>query len=108
MVGSNGQISVPGYTTADLTPAARSACAAQISAAEATASTLPNLSSSDIRALVRWAACMRAHGFPHWPDPNAQGEFYVSGHWGTLVTNQRADAACRSLPGSSLARVTAQ
>src|SRR5262249_11053684 len=31
VVGANGQVSVPGYaTTADLTPSARSACAAQI------------------------------------------------------------------------------
>jgi hypothetical protein len=107
VVGSDGQISVPGYTTADLTPAARSACAAQIRAAEATASALPNLSSSDMQALLRWAACMRAHGFPHWPDPNPQGVFYESGHDGTQVMHQRADAACRSLRGSSLARVTA-
>jgi hypothetical protein len=103
---ANGQVTFAGGEPTP-TPEVRSACAAQIRAAQAASSTLPNLSSSDIRALVRWAACMRAHGFPHWPDPNAQGEFYVNGHDGTLVQNQRADAACRSLPGSSLARVTA-
>jgi hypothetical protein len=107
VLGSGGQISVPGYTTADLTPAARSACAAQIRAAEAASSTLPSVSASDMQALLRWAACMRAHGFPHWPDPNAQGVFYESGHDGTQAMHQRAEAACRSLRGSSLAREVA-
>jgi hypothetical protein len=102
-LGANGQVTLPGGTPTP-TPEVRSACAAQIRAAQAVNSTLPNLSSSDIRALLRWAACMRAHGFPHWPDPNAQGVFYESGHDGTQVMHQRAEAACRSLQGSSLAR----
>jgi hypothetical protein len=83
----------------------RAACAAQIRAAEATASQLPNLSASDMQALLRWAACIRAHGLPRWPDPNAQGVFHVrSADAGTLVTAKRAEAACRSLRGSTLAR----
>jgi hypothetical protein len=106
VVGANGQITVPGYTTGDLTPAARAGCAAQIRVAEATTSNLPNLSASDIQALLRFAACLRAHGLPRWPDPNAQGVFHVrSADAGTLVTGQRANEACRSFRGSSLARV---
>lgn len=106
VVGAGGQITVPGYTTAQLTPAARSACAAQIRAAQASASNLPNVSASDARALLRYAACLRAHGLPRWPDPNAQGVFHVrSADAGTLATGERADAACRSLRGSSLARI---
>jgi hypothetical protein len=102
-LGANGQVTFPGGTPTP-TPEVRSACAAQIRAAQAASSTLPNLSSSDMQALLRWAACMRAHGFPHWPDPNPQGVFYENGHDGTQVMHQRAEAACRSLPGSSLAR----
>jgi hypothetical protein len=98
VVGANGQIRVPGYTQADLTPAARSACAAQIRAISSTDSRFPILSSSDIQALLRWVACMRAHGLPHWPDPNDRGEFHIkSADAGTLVQNQRASAACKSL-----------
>ena len=105
VVGANGQVTVPGYTTADLTPAVRSACAAQLRAAGATSSTLPNVSASDMQALLRWAACMRAHGLPRWPDPNAQGVFHVkSADAGTLVTGNRAEAACGSLRGGTLAR----
>jgi hypothetical protein len=48
---------------------------------------------------------MRTHGLPRWPDPNAQGVFHVrSADAGTLVTSKRAEAACRSLRGSTLAR----
>jgi hypothetical protein len=102
MLGANGQLTFPGGTPQP-TPEVARACATQIRAVTP-ASTLPNLSASDIQALLRWAACMRAHGFPHWPDPNPQGVFYVSAHDGTLVTHQRAEAACRPLRGSSLAR----
>jgi hypothetical protein len=101
----NGQVTIPGGTPTP-TPAVRSACAVQIRAAEATSDTLPNVSASDMQALLRWAACMRAHGLPRWPDPNAQGVFHVrSADAGTLATGKRANAACRSLRGNTLARL---
>lgn len=104
IVGVNGQVTVPGGTP-QLTPAVRSACGALIRAAQAASSTLPNVNASDMRALLRWAARMRGHGLPRWPDPNAQGVFHVrSADAGTLVTGERANAACRSLRGSTLAR----
>jgi hypothetical protein len=104
VVGADGQVSIPGGTP-DPTPEVRSACAAQIRAASPSDSTLPNVSASDMQALLRWAGCMRANGLPRWPDPNAQGVFHVrSADAGTLVTGKRADAACRSLRGSTLAR----
>lgn len=103
-VGANGQVTIPGGTPTP-TPAVRSACAAQIRAAEADSSTLPTLNASDMRALLRWAACLRTHDLPRWPDPNAQGEFHVrSADAGTSVTYSRAEAACRSLRGGTLAR----
>jgi hypothetical protein len=104
-LGSDGQVTIPGGTPTP-TPAVEKACGAKIRAAQAASSTLPNLSASDMRALLRWAACLRAHGLPRWPDPNAQGEFHVKSlDAGTRVTGNRANAACNPLPGSSFARV---
>jgi hypothetical protein len=103
-LGANGHVTFVGGEPTP-TPEVRSACAAQIRAAQVASSTLPNLSASDMQALLRWAACMRGHGLPRWPDPNAQGEFHVrSADAGTLVTATRAESACRSLRGSTLAR----
>ena len=98
-VGANGQVSVPGYTTtADLTPAVRSACATQIRAIQSTGSTHTIESASDIHALLRVAACLRTHGLPRWPDPNERGEFHVkSADAGTVAQYNRAVAACSSL-----------
>jgi hypothetical protein len=60
-----------------------------------------------MQALLTWAACMRANGLPRWPDPNSQGEFHVKeADAGNLTTYPRAEKACRSLRGSSLARET--
>jgi hypothetical protein len=104
VLGTNGQVTFPGGAPTP-TPEVQSACAAQIRAAQAAGSTLPNVSSSDMQALLSYAACLRAHGLPRWPDPNAQGVFHVkSADAGTLATSNRANAACRSLRGSSLAR----
>jgi hypothetical protein len=105
VAGADGQITIPGGTPTP-TPAVLSACGALIRLAEASPSTLPNVSPSDMQALLRYAACMRSHGLPHWPDPNAQGVFHVrSVDAGTLVTGNRAGAACRALAGSAVARV---
>jgi hypothetical protein len=30
---------------------------------------------TDIPALLRYAQCMRRHGFPDWPDPKSDGTF---------------------------------
>jgi hypothetical protein len=104
VVGPGGQVTFPGGTPTP-TPEVQSACAAEIRTATALSSMLPNVSTADMQALLRWAACMRAHGLPRWPDPNAQGVFHVrSADAGTLVTSKRADAACRSLRGGTLAR----
>ena len=35
----------------------------------------PSAAPTDIPALLRYAACMRSHGFPDWPDPKANGTF---------------------------------
>jgi hypothetical protein len=105
-LGANGQVTFVGGAPTP-TPEVQSACAAQIRAAHAAGSTLPTLSASDMQALLTWAACMRANGLPRWPDPNSQGEFHVKeADAGNLITYPRAEKACRSLRGSSLARET--
>jgi hypothetical protein len=49
---------------------------------------------------IRFAACIRAHGVPGFPDPNAQGVFSLSGSQASLPQTpqfQTASKACRSL-----------
>ena len=97
VIGANGQVTFPGGSP-NLTPAARSACAAQIRAALPGGPAQSTESASDIQALLRVAACMRTHGFPRWPDPNQRGEFHVkSADAGTPTTQGQANAACSSL-----------
>lgn len=59
------------------------------------------LSAEDLRKLGEYAKCVREHGIPEFPDPNAAGEFDLSG---TPLANgippqQRntAEQACRSI-----------
>jgi hypothetical protein len=35
------------------------------------------VSSSDLQRLLALARCLRAHGIPDWPDPNALGQFPI-------------------------------
>jgi hypothetical protein len=49
---------------------------------------------------IRFAACIRAHGVPNFPDPNADGVFSLSGSDASLPQSsqfQSASKACRSL-----------
>jgi hypothetical protein len=96
-LGANGQVTIPGGTPVP-TPAVQLACAAQIRATQPSGSTDAVESAADIRALVRVSACMRVHGYPHWPDPNDRGELHVpSAEAGTPVKMGRALAACNRL-----------
>jgi hypothetical protein len=106
VLGANGKVTVPGGAPTP-TPEVASACAKQLSAVQADSSVHPIESASDIQALDRFAACMRSHGLPHWPDPNERGEFHVkSADAGTLVQNNRASAACNPLEPPSGAYIT--
>jgi hypothetical protein len=51
------------------------ATAARLPTSYATA--LPAPSAAKYRQLLRFASCVRAHGFPAWPDPNAHGQFIL-------------------------------
>jgi hypothetical protein len=52
-----------------------------------------------ISAGVKLAACMRAHGFPSFPDPNSDGAFNFSGIDRTTSQFQSAIQTCRSATG---------
>jgi len=95
IVAINGHVKIPGGTPTP-TPAVASACARQIRAVAPTFGQRPP--APDLRALIAAANCMRAHGFPRWPDPNPQGVFHVkSAVAGTQAQMSRAVYACRSL-----------
>jgi hypothetical protein len=97
VLDANGHPTIPGGSPT-LTPTVRSACGSQIQAVGGSVTGNPIESSSDIQALLQVAACMRRHGFPHWPDPNDRGEFHVrSADAGTPAGEARAIKACSSL-----------
>jgi hypothetical protein len=57
-----------------------------------------------MQALVRFARCMRAHGVPDWPDPNALGEFPMTTQMSSQFksSDQHANGACiHEVPGGS-------
>jgi hypothetical protein len=97
VLDASGHPSIPGGAPT-LTPAVTSACGNLIRAIGGSVAGNPVESSSDIHALLRVAACMRGHGFPHWPDPNDRGEFHLrSADAGTPASEGRAITACNSL-----------
>ncbi|BCJ39508.1 hypothetical protein GCM10010168_62440 [Actinoplanes ianthinogenes] len=58
-------------------------------------------SADDLRKLAAYADCVRKHGIPDFPDPNAAGEFDVTG---TSLANgipgslrDKADQACHTV-----------
>jgi hypothetical protein len=66
----------------------------------------PPPSSQKIAEEVKWAACMRAHGLPTFPDPNAQGAFDSSRMDHASLTFETASQACKSLqPTGSITAV---
>jgi hypothetical protein len=92
VIKAGGRVGMP-VGTPQPTPAVLSACARQISAIEAF---VPRPAAPDMAALLRGARCMRAHGYPAWPDPNAQGVFHVkSSVAGTPARLERAASSCR-------------
>lgn len=78
---------------------ARDACAPILRALPAGAQKGQALTSQDKVDLVRFARCMRQHGVPEWPDPNAHGSFPIASTplGGQLKSSRVLDAeqACR-------------
>jgi hypothetical protein len=62
----------------------------------------PQVSSQKVAAEVKWAQCIRTHGVPGFPDPNAQGAIDSSKFDPTSPAFQRASHACQSVqpPGA--------
>jgi hypothetical protein len=56
-----------------------------------------------MQGLVRFAHCMRSHGVPNWPDPNALGEFPLTSQMATqFKAHTSANSACiRYVPGGA-------
>jgi hypothetical protein len=61
----------------------------------------PNKSATDQDKAVKFAECIRTHGVPHFPDPDAKGDF-VFGIDVTPAVWQKAVDACKDLqpPGA--------
>ena len=57
----------------------------------------PPLSAKRLAAEVTWAHCMRSHGLPGFPDPNAQGAFDSSRFNHTSSAFRTASNDCMSL-----------
>lgn len=59
---------------------------------------------ASMRALIQFARCMRSHGVPTWPDPNALGEFPLTTQMSIQfkVADRAATSACiHYVPGGS-------
>jgi hypothetical protein len=57
----------------------------------------PPVSAQQLAAEVRWARCVRSHGLPNFPDPDAQGAFDSSRFDESSPAFQTASNACKSL-----------
>src|SRR5437660_2101122 len=51
-----------------------SACQAQLNRAQ---TAINRSEQPDVATMLRLAQCLRAHGIPDWPDPDAQGRFHL-------------------------------
>jgi hypothetical protein len=73
--GPDGQLGFP-PDAPRTTDRVQHACAGQFAALSVpdTATAAPT-SSRDLALLVRYAQCLRMHGFPTWPDPGPDGRF---------------------------------
>jgi hypothetical protein len=64
---------------ASVTQAAEQACTAQIDAAQQAADAQrPAATPQELAQATRFAQCMRQHGWPNFPDPDAHGSFSSS------------------------------
>jgi hypothetical protein len=92
----NGEWKVPDGTP-DPPKAAQDACATEYAALPAQGDTNGgNASAKDMVALRKFAKCVREHGIPDWPDPNADGSFTLPARLNTGKLNFKAqNDACK-------------
>jgi hypothetical protein len=74
VVGSNGEVQVPGM---QVPAAAKTACAPIMRQLAGTKS-LPSYSPAQMDQLRKLAQCFRAHGVADWPDPDSNGIFQIN------------------------------
>jgi hypothetical protein len=87
---------------ASVTQAAEQACTTQIDAAQQAADVQrPAATPQELAQATRFAQCMRQHGWPHFPDPDAHGSFSSSTP-GAMPSTKGGPAfeACRSQLGT--------
>jgi len=88
----------------DLPPSVQQACASvlpQITRGPA----VPN---SEFQQLVRFAACMRQHGYPNWPDPGIDGVFALPAQIIDSAGSQlktKTQSCAKDLPGGRFPQV---
>jgi hypothetical protein len=80
--------------------AAQTACRPILNQLPASAQRSPRpVTAQDMQNLLKFAQCVRAHGVPRWPDPDANGEFPLEtaglGAEGKSPRVQQAMQACR-------------
>jgi hypothetical protein len=76
----------------------------------ASPSTTSRPAANETAKLVRYSACMRSHGLPNFPDPDASGNIRLHSGSGSGPRSPRydsADRACRSLLPNGGAHSTA-
>jgi hypothetical protein len=99
-VGPGGRLEFPADAPRT-TDRVQRACARQFAAlSPADTATAAPTSGHDLAMLVQFAQCLRAHGYPTWPDPGPDGRF----PYATLIAIPGGKAAlggpplsCRSL-----------
>ena len=104
---SNGQVSRP-EGTPDPPNSVERACGSILERLPASARGDQGRPPADIQALLGYARCMREHGVPDFPDPDAEGNFRAPAGGGgpspKSPTFQRALQACRQLDPNPGAR----
>jgi hypothetical protein len=76
VVQSNGHPVFP-VSAPDVPQTAQQSCRTVIARIPPNYTATTPVSTGDFQKLLRLARCIRAHGVPDWPDPNALGEFPI-------------------------------
>ncbi len=70
---STGKVQFPGYESRSVPASVKTGCRSILD--RLPPDVRPDAAPTDIPALLRYAQCMRVHGFPDWPDPKPDGTF---------------------------------
>jgi len=98
-VEDNGNVAFPA-TAPNLPAAAQTACQPIIDQLPNPGNGAPTaIASATYQQWIQFAACMRSHGLPAWPDPKADGSFPLPASLRNAQTGAIAPAfeACRNL-----------